>query len=96
MKRSGIQFGVQVSAVDAEGATDAQLYDALRADAGRWHSLGYEAAWVLEHHFSDYFPHPSPFGLLSYLAGVCPGMGLGAMVVFTPWHQPVRLAGGIA
>jgi alkanesulfonate monooxygenase SsuD/methylene tetrahydromethanopterin reductase-like flavin-dependent oxidoreductase (luciferase family) len=91
-----VTFGVQVSAVDKTGTDDAGLYRTMLEDARLGYALGYDAAWIVEHHFSDYFPQPSPFAILSHIAATCPGMGLGAMVLVTPWHQPVRLAGDIA
>jgi len=91
-----ITFGFQLSAVDAVGVDDAGLYRSMLSDADLGHRLGYEIAWVVEHHFSDYFPQPGPIALLSHIAAKCPGIGLGAMVLVTPWHQPVRLAGEIA
>ena len=31
--------------------------------------LAYDAAWVVEHHFSDYYPTPRPLLLLSHISG---------------------------
>jgi alkanesulfonate monooxygenase SsuD/methylene tetrahydromethanopterin reductase-like flavin-dependent oxidoreductase (luciferase family) len=94
--RPDIRFGFQLSAVDRTGTSDAGLYETLLADADLGYRLGYDTAWVVEHHFSDYFPQPSPLTILSHVAARCPGVGLGAMVLVTPWYQPVRLAGDIA
>ena len=91
-----IKFGFQLSAVDAAGSDDASLYRSLLRDADLGYRLGYDTAWVVEHHFSDYFPQPGPLALLAHVAARCPGIGLGAMVLVTPWYQPVRLAGEIA
>lgn len=91
-----ISFGFQLSAVDRAGRSDAELYDTMLRDAVLGYRLGYDTAWVVEHHFSDYFPQPSPISILSHVAALCPGIGLGAMVLVTPWYQPVRLAGDIA
>jgi alkanesulfonate monooxygenase SsuD/methylene tetrahydromethanopterin reductase-like flavin-dependent oxidoreductase (luciferase family) len=97
MKRAKpVSFGFMVSAVDEFGATDQAAYDSLLADATFGQQLGYEALWMVEHHFSDYFPTPSPLVLLSHIAAQCPGLGLGTMVLVTPWHNPLRLAGEIA
>ncbi|WP_054312813.1 LLM class flavin-dependent oxidoreductase [Mesorhizobium sp. 1M-11] len=91
-----VKFGFQLAAVDATGSTDAKLYQTMLEDAQLGYDLGYEIAWVVEHHFSDYFPQPSPIAILSHVAAKCPGIGLGAMVLVTPWYQPVRLAGEIS
>jgi alkanesulfonate monooxygenase SsuD/methylene tetrahydromethanopterin reductase-like flavin-dependent oxidoreductase (luciferase family) len=91
-----IEFGFATTAVDAPGATDAELYASLLAECERNQSLGFTTAWALEHHFSDYFPTPDILLLLANLAPRFPDLGLGSAVVVTPWHQPLRLAEQIA
>ena len=56
------------------------------------YELGYDCAWVLEHHFTDYFPTPSPIVVMSHLAAACPGLSLGSCVIVAPWYNPLRLA----
>src|SRR5262249_34960899 len=90
------KFGWMMGAVGADGEPDAALYQQMIADAELGAKLGYDAAWVVEHHFSDYYPTPSPLLLLSHLAARCPGFGLGPAVLVTPWHQPLRMAEEIA
>ncbi len=65
-------------------------------DAHYNYKLGYDVAWMIEHHFSDYYPTPAPISILSHIGAACPGLGLGTMVLVLPWHQPVRLAGELA
>lgn len=54
--------------------------------------LGFESAWITEHHFSDYSVSPNPLMYLAYLAGRHPRLRLGTQVLVVPWHDPVRLA----
>ena len=89
-------FGWMMGAVGGDGEPDAALYRQMIADAELGAELGYDAAWVVEHHFSDYYPTPSPLLLLSHIAARCPGFGLGTAVLVTPWHQPLRMAEEIA
>ena len=56
------------------------------------YELGFDCAWVLEHHFTDYFPTPSPLILMSHLAAAFPGLSLGSCVLVVPWYNPLRLA----
>jgi alkanesulfonate monooxygenase SsuD/methylene tetrahydromethanopterin reductase-like flavin-dependent oxidoreductase (luciferase family) len=95
---SGVEpkFGWMMGAVGADGESDAALYQQMIADAELGAELGYDAAWVVEHHFSDYYPTPSPLLLLAHIAARCPGFGLGTAVLVTPWHQPLRMAEEIA
>ena len=93
---SEIKFGTVISAVGEPGATDAEQYVEALVDADCVARLGYDAFWVIEHHFSDYFPTPSPLVMLSHLAGRHPDMDLGTCVLVLPWYSPLRLAGEIA
>ena len=93
---SEIKFGTVISAVGEPGASDADQYVEALVDADHVAGLGYDAFWVIEHHFSDYFPTPSPLVLLSHLAGRYPDMDLGTCVLVLPWYSPLRLAGEIA
>jgi alkanesulfonate monooxygenase SsuD/methylene tetrahydromethanopterin reductase-like flavin-dependent oxidoreductase (luciferase family) len=86
------RYAVQIGAVDAEGASDTTLYREAVGDARLAQQLGYEAVWLVEHHFSDYYPTPNPLMLLSHIAAACPGLGLGTAVMVLPWYDPVRFA----
>ena len=45
-----VSFGFQAAASDVAGVPDAQLYRDLMSDCELGHKLGYDAAWLLEHH----------------------------------------------
>jgi alkanesulfonate monooxygenase SsuD/methylene tetrahydromethanopterin reductase-like flavin-dependent oxidoreductase (luciferase family) len=92
----GVEFGCVIAAAGTPGASDLELYRGMLADCELYSQLGYDTAWVLEHHFSDYFPTPDPAVLIAHLAGRCPDMSFGTCVIVTPWHHPLRLAGQIA
>jgi alkanesulfonate monooxygenase SsuD/methylene tetrahydromethanopterin reductase-like flavin-dependent oxidoreductase (luciferase family) len=92
----GAEFGCVVAAAGAPGASDSDLYRGMLADCELYSGLGYGTAWVLEHHFSDYFPTPDPALLIAHLAGRHPELSFGTCVIVTPWHHPLRLAGQIA
>lgn len=89
-------FGFQVGAVGKPGTSDEQMYRDAVEDAKLGQTLGFEAAWVIEHHFTDYFPTPNPIILLSYIAAACPGLDLGTCVLVLPWYNPLRLAEDLA
>jgi alkanesulfonate monooxygenase SsuD/methylene tetrahydromethanopterin reductase-like flavin-dependent oxidoreductase (luciferase family) len=90
------RFGWMMGAVGAEGESDLGLYRQMVLDAELGASLGYDAAWLVEHHFSDYYPTPSPLVMLAHIAARCPTFGLGTAVIVTPWHHPLRIAEEIA
>jgi alkanesulfonate monooxygenase SsuD/methylene tetrahydromethanopterin reductase-like flavin-dependent oxidoreductase (luciferase family) len=90
------KFAYQIGAVGEAGLPDSQLYLEALADADLVHELRYDAAWVIEHHFSDYYAQPNPLMLLSHVAARCPGLGLGTAVMVLPWYNPIRFAEDIA
>ncbi|HUN51016.1 MAG TPA: LLM class flavin-dependent oxidoreductase [Candidatus Sulfotelmatobacter sp.] len=91
-----ISFGFQAAAADAGRQSDAVLYRDLIDDCALGHELGYDAAWLLEHHFSDYYPTPSPLLLMAHIAARLPELSLGTSVLVLPWYHPLRLAEEIA
>ena len=48
-----VSFGFQAAAADVAGVPDDQLYRDLMSDCELGHRLGYDAAWLLEHHFAE-------------------------------------------
>jgi alkanesulfonate monooxygenase SsuD/methylene tetrahydromethanopterin reductase-like flavin-dependent oxidoreductase (luciferase family) len=89
-------FGWMMGAVGEDGASDATLYRNMMSDADVGYTLGYDAPWVVEHHFSSYYPTPSPLVILSHIAAKYPDFGLGTAVIVTPWYHPLRIAEDIA
>ncbi len=59
-------------------------------------ALGYDIAWIAEHHFSNLSLSPSPLMTLAHLAGVTERIGLGTGVAVLPLYQPMRLVEEIA
>ena len=91
-----VTFGFVAAAADAPGTGDPGLYSTLLDDIDYHARLGFGTAWFIEHHFSDYFPTPSPLVLMAHVAGRFPDLSLGTCVLVTPWYDPLRLAGEIA
>lgn len=59
-------------------------------------NLGFEEAWVSEHHFSESNLSPSLLLLMAHLAGVTSTIRLGTGAVLLPFHNPIRVAEDIA
>ena len=88
-----ISFGFTAAAAGADRrASDVERYALMLEDCKVAYDLGYDVAWVLEHHFTDYYPTPSPLLVMSHLAAAFPGLSLGSSVIVAPWYQPLRLA----
>src|SRR6185503_14086801 len=59
--------------------------------------LGYDTAWVAEHHFSNqYGIMPDVFTYLGYLAGQTSRIRLGTAVVTVPLYDPIRVVENMA
>lgn len=72
--------------------TDEQMYHGELEVAVAADRLGYDAVWVVEHHFSDYSACPDNFVVLSHLAGRTSQIKLGTSAVILPWNDPLRVA----
>lgn len=59
-------------------------------------ALGFEEAWITEHHFSDFHINPSITVLMAYLAAVTSRIQLGSAAVLLAFHNPVTVAEEIA
>ena len=91
-----VDFGFLAVPADAPGVPDADLYAGLLDGCGFHRDLGYRTAWLIEHHFSDYYPCPSPVVSMAHIAAAYPDLALGTCVLVAPWHEPLRLAGELA
>src|SRR4030095_3514264 len=72
--------------------SDAEVWDEELRLARLAADLGFDVLWSVENHFDDYSFCPDHTQLRSYLAAVCPGIGLGTAAVILPWHDPLRVA----
>ncbi|MBW4615792.1 MAG: LLM class flavin-dependent oxidoreductase [Desmonostoc vinosum HA7617-LM4] len=59
-------------------------------------NLGFEEAWVSEHHFNELNLSSSMLVLMAHLAGVTSTIQLGTAAVLLAFHNPVRVAEDIA
>ena len=89
-------FGVQTAPSTDVRKSDKVLYDEVIEDVKLAAALGYESVWMLEHHFSDYYPTPSPRALHGACRRALPGyrardLGAGAALGTTRCASPKRL-----
>ena len=95
-KQTDIEFGFVAASSGETSLSDGETYDEILADCELGQELGFGTAWMIEHHFSDYYPTPNPLGFLSFIAARFPDLALGTCVLVTPWYEPLRLAEDIA
>ena len=54
-------------------------------------AIGFDTAWMAEHHFSNYSMCVSPLVMAAYCAGLTRTIRLGTAVLVLPLYHPVRL-----
>jgi len=74
------------------GRMFAQEYEDVLAIARLAETLGFDSAWVSEHHGAGDGYLPSLLPMLAAIAGVTERIQLGTGVLLTPFHDPLRLA----
>ena len=72
--------------------SDREVYTRELALADLIEPLGFDAAWAIEHHFTDYTMCPDPLQFLTWMAARTTRIQLGSAVVVLPWHDPLRVA----
>lgn len=69
----------------------AKLYDDNLQLVKLAEDIGFDIAWLAEHHFSNYSMCPSPHIMAGYLAPQTKRIKLGAAILVLPLYQPVRM-----
>jgi alkanesulfonate monooxygenase SsuD/methylene tetrahydromethanopterin reductase-like flavin-dependent oxidoreductase (luciferase family) len=91
-----VEFGVFVTSQPdpaREPYPHRDVHERVTAELLASERLGYDVAWVAEHHFSNrYGIMPDVFSYMSYLAARTSTIRLGAAVVTLPLYDPVRVA----
>src|SRR5438046_3689563 len=91
-----MKVGTALNMLSKEGHSDAAVLAEHMALGDVAEPLGFDSLFALEHHFTGYAMSPSPTQLLSYYAGRTKRIVLGTAVIVLPWHDPIRVAEGIA
>jgi alkanesulfonate monooxygenase SsuD/methylene tetrahydromethanopterin reductase-like flavin-dependent oxidoreductase (luciferase family) len=74
------------------GETLRETYDYYLELVEYTEELGFDGAWVAEHHFRDYGTCPSIMTMLGYLAGRTEKLRLGSGIMVLPLHNPIQVA----
>ncbi len=83
----------ELAAPAALGRGDAQIYRESLEELELADALGFDGAWVVEHHFMREYSHsPSPETFLAAASQRTRRMRLGHGVIVLPFNHPVRVA----
>ena len=72
--------------------TDQELYRENLRIVDLIEPLGFDSAWAVEHHFTNYTICPDTIQFLTWVAARTEAIQLGTQVVVLPWHDPLRVA----
>src|SRR5262249_8866971 len=91
-----MEFGILVTShpnTDTEPYPHRGVHVRVTSEILRADELGYDTAWLAEHHFSnEYGIMPDVFVYAGYLAGLTRRIRIGTAVVTLPLANPVRVA----
>lgn len=91
-----MKVGTALNMLAQSGRSDASVVAEHFALGDLAEPLGFDSLMALEHHFTGYAMSPAPLQLLAYFAGRTRRITLGTAVIVLPWHDPIRVAEGIA
>src|SRR5438477_5106820 len=91
-----MKVGIALNMLCQPGRSDASVVGEHLAMGDLAEPLGFDSLFALEHHFTGYAMSPAPLELLAYYAGRTTRIALGTAVIVLPWHDPIRVAEGIA
>ena len=91
-----MKFGMFMLTQSADGGPEALVYENSLNQARLADELGFNAAWLAEHHFSSYGYTPNPLMFAVRLASATQQIRIGTAVVVVPLYHPLRLAEEIA
>ncbi len=87
-----MKFGLFSHVPWPEETSPQQVVDNLTEEFCIGEQLGFDSGWLAEHHFSRYGIGSASLMLLANIAARTATLRLGAAVIISPLHHPVRLA----
>ena len=91
-----MRFGILFTShpnIEREPYPHREVHARVTAEIVQADRLGYDTAWIAEHHFSNqYGIMPDPFAYMGYLSAKTERIRLGTAVMTVPLYNPVRIA----
>lgn len=87
-----MKFGLFQTAQWPEGSSQLEDYRNALEQVVYADELGFESAWMTEHHFSRHGIISSNYAFCAYLAAKTKKIRLGPAVTVLPFHNPIRVA----
>jgi len=87
-----MRFGITYSIEKGAGRSAVEKFREAIEEIRLAESLGFDCAFISEHHFLDDDMFPSPLIALSYVAAKTEKIRLGSGVILLPLHDPIHVA----
>src|SRR5438105_11667695 len=91
-----MKVGIALNMLSEHGRSDVAVVSDTLARVDLAKPVAFDSLFALEHHFTGYAMSPAPLQLLAYYAGRTKRIIFGTAVIVLPWHDPIRVAEGIA
>jgi alkanal monooxygenase alpha chain len=91
-----MRFGVYLTTAQPPGHSPEAVFDNAVRYAQKAEDLGFDGAWVFEHHFSRFGLSNAPLTLAAYLLGHTTRLRVGTSITVVPLYHPIRLAEQVA
>lgn len=87
-----MDMGVMLTTAHPDHWTETEVFDNSIDFAVAADELGYQSAWLLEHHFTRYGLCPNTLTMAGYVLGKTKQIKVGTAVVILPLDHPIRIA----
>jgi alkanal monooxygenase alpha chain len=87
-----MDVGVMLTTARPDHWSETQVFDYTMDFAVEADRLGYQSAWLLEHHFTRYGLCPNTLTMAGYVLGKTKQIKVGTAVVILPLDHPIRIA----
>jgi alkanal monooxygenase alpha chain len=87
-----MDVGVMLTTAHPDHWTETEVFDYTMDFAVEADTLGYQSAWLLEHHFTRYGLCPNTLTMAGYVLGRTKRIKVGTAVVVLPLDHPIRIA----
>jgi alkanal monooxygenase alpha chain len=91
-----VKAGIFLTTAQMPGTPESEVFSRALHYASEAEALGYEQAWILEHHFTAYGLCPSAIVLASHLLGRTHHLEVGTAISIIALDHPVRIAEQVA
>lgn len=92
MPNSDITWGILLATARPENFTENEVFNHALKYATAAEKYGFDTAWLMEHHFTEYAIMPDPLIMASFLLASTSTLQIGTAVTVAPLMHPVRIA----